>query len=404
MSKVMAANPQQVTGSTAPAPASGCLVVVLWIDWYAYHVARFRGLASVPSLAGRVAGLEFVGGVGVHAGMKFREDLPADLPVESILPGNDWGRTSKWMLARMIWQRLSKLNPELVLVPGYYTVPGLSAAFWARLHGRTSVLMSESTADDHPRVAWKEGMKSLLIRSLFDWAVAGGRAHVRYLRQLGVPAGRIAGFYDVVDNRWYRDGVKLARQQGAPAYGLPTDYFLYVGRLAEEKNVQGLLQSWMKYRADGGTWPLVLVGDGAEAAALRAQAAASPYATDVHFAGHKGSREMLPYYAFAGCFVLPSAREPWGLVVNEAMASGLPVIVSSRCGCAEDLVEHGENGFVFDPKLEGELAFLLSRMEALGEGRRHRMGARSSAIIEGYSPERFGAEIARIVQQREGAR
>ena len=58
-------------------------VVVLWIDWYPYHVARFRGLASAPALRGGVIGIEMVGGVGVHKGLKFREELPKDLAVET---------------------------------------------------------------------------------------------------------------------------------------------------------------------------------------------------------------------------------------------------------------------------------------------------------------------------------
>src|SRR5260370_286081 len=74
------------------------------------------------------------------------------------------------------------------------------------------------------------------------------------------------------------------------------------------------------------------------------------YEEDMHFEGIKKAEEIAVYYAFANCFVLPSVREPWGLVVNEAMAAGLPVIVSHRCGCAEDLVIHNRNGYVFDPE------------------------------------------------------
>ncbi len=393
MSEVLAVPSME---GVAVSEAAGCRVAVLWIDWYAYHVARFRGLAGTPGLAGRVVGLELVGGVGVHAGMKFREELAADLRVETMFPEGDWGGTSKGAMAREVWRRLNRLSPEVVLVPGYYTVPGLAAAVWAKMHGRVSVLMTESTAEDHARVGWKEWLKSRLIRTLFDWAVAGGKAHARYLGQLGFPAGRIAGFYDVVDNGMYREGVRAARVAGRAAYGLPEKYFLYVGRLAPEKNVRGLVAAWRTYRADGGTWALVLVGDGPERAGLEASVVGCE--GEVVFAGHQGSRAMLPFYAFAECFVLPSEREPWGLVVNEAMASGLPVIVSARCGCAEDLVEDGENGFLFDPGVEGALAFLLRRMEDQGEARRARMGNRAAARVAEYTPERFGLEIARIAE------
>lgn len=397
MPETMAAQPVVASVSLVPAKALTCRVAVLWIDWYAYHVARFRGLDAAPTLAGRVAGIEMVGGVGVHAGLKFREEMPGDLPVETILPEGSWQTASKVRLALEVWRRLVRLNPDVVLVPGYYTLPAIAAAAWAKVHGRVSVLMTESTASDHARTGWKERMKSGLIRGLFDWAVTGGKAHVRYLAQLGFSLDRVVRYYDVVENALYREGTAMLRTKGAAAFGLPGSYFLYVGRLAEEKNVAGLLRSWLAYRAAGGTWALVLAGSGPEREALQKIAAESVYAADVHFAGHKGSRELLPLYAFAECFVLPSRREPWGLVVNEAMASGLPVIVSSRCGCSEDLVVAGENGFVFDPEATGDaLSFLLGQMEALGPGRRRAMGDRSRWVIEEYSPENFGLEIASI--------
>ena len=116
------------------------------------------------------------------------------------------------------------------------------------------------------------------------------------------------------------------------------------------------------------------------------------------FAGLKSSRELLPFYAHAGCFVLPSTREPWGLVVNEAMAAGLPVLVSDRCGCAPDLVDQGRNGFCFDPLDVNVLTDLLHRMERMPETQRMAMGRASEEIVSRYSPEGFGASITRIVQ------
>ncbi len=375
---------------------SHCRVTVIWIDWYPYHVARFRGLDSVPVLKGRVAGIELVGGIGVHAGLKFREDLPEDLAIETLLPGASWKDANKFQLSRKLWRGLNELDPEVVLVPGYYTLPAIAAAVWARLHGAASVLMTESTATDHTRVGWKELLKSFGLRMLFGWAVTGGEAHVQYLHQLGFPADRITGFYDVVDNDALRQGADSLRLRGARPAELPKEYFLYVGRLSEEKNVAGLLQSWNEYRNAGGTWSLVLVGDGPEMKTLKALATASAYSADVLFTGLKTSRELIPFYAFAGCFVLPSTREPWGLVVNEAMAAGLPVLVSRACGCALDLVSSGKNGFIFDPADQSSLTEVLHRVESLRREERDRMGSVSAEIIRGFSPLKFGHSIAAI--------
>jgi 1,2-diacylglycerol 3-alpha-glucosyltransferase len=373
-----------------------CRVAVIWIDWYPYHVARFRGLEEAPSLQGSVVGIELVGGVGVHKGLKFREELPAGLRVETLMPQTSWLEANKLQLARMLWRRLSELDPEVVLVPGYYTLPAIAAAMWARVHGRTSVLMTESTASDHARVWWKELPKKIALRTLFHWAVTGGQAHVAYLRQLGFPADRIVGCYDVVDNAMFRDGALALRATA----GTPAPYFLYVGRLAEEKNVAGLLTAWVAYREQGGTWPLALCGDGPERTTLQAQAAGSSYGADVDFPGLKSSRELLPFYAHAGCFVLPSTREPWGLVVNEAMAAELPVLVSERCGCAPDLVREGVNGFAFDPANVAELTRLLLQMEQRPAAERNEMGQRSGEIIGRFTPRGFGNAIAGITAGR----
>jgi 1,2-diacylglycerol 3-alpha-glucosyltransferase len=373
-----------------------CRVAVIWIDWYAYHVARFRGLDSAATLSGRVYGIELVGGIGVHAGLKFREPLPENLTIETLMPDKSWRDADHWQLAKMLWMRLSELDPEVVLVPGYYTLPAFSAAIWARVHGRASVLMTESTAGDHRRVWWKEKLKGLGLRSLFGWAVSGGKAHVAYLEDLGFPKDRVVGFYDVVDNEMFARGTYLQRLQTSAEAGLPKPYFLYVGRLAEEKNVAGLLTSWTRYRNEGGTWPLMLVGDGPERKTLAASASCSGFGEDVHFPGLKSSRELLPFYAHAGCFVLPSTREPWGLVVNEAMASGLPVLVSTRCGCAPDLVLPGLNGFTFQPLDEIELTASLRRIEDLPAEQRNRMGQYSAELIRSYSPQKFGMSIASI--------
>jgi 1,2-diacylglycerol 3-alpha-glucosyltransferase len=374
-------------------------VVVIWIDWYAYHIARFLGLIQNEALAGQVAGIELVGGIGVHAGLKFREDLPAGLPVETLFPEASWQQVRGLPSARALWDRLNQLNPEVVLVPGYYTLPGLAAALWGKLHRRRTVLMTESTEADHGRVALKEFLKGLLIRSLFDWAVAGGAPHRRYLERLGFPSTRIARFYDVVDNDFFRERSKAIRKHSSAAdFDLPERYFLYVGRLAEEKNIDGLLSAYIDYRKSGGAWSLVLVGDGPDRAMLENTAKASPYSQDIYFTGLRTTAELPQYYAFAGCFVLPSIREPWGLVANEAMAAGLPLIVSKRCGCAEDLLIEGENGCSFDPFTPGDLTSCLIAVSAVGADSLLDMGCRSEEIVDRFSPRAWACEVARIVK------
>ena len=104
--------------------------------------------------------------------------------------------------------------------------------------------------------------------------------------------------------------------------------------------------------------------------------------------GFKQYGELPLYYANAGAFVHASTTEQWGLVVNEAMASGLPVLVSERCGCAPDLVETGRNGYTFDPHDVDALARLMLDM-ASDACDRAAMGRASREIVARWSPATF---------------
>jgi glycosyltransferase involved in cell wall biosynthesis len=373
------------------------MTAVIWIDWYPYHVARFEALAEHRELRENVIGIEMVGGQGVH-GQTYRSEARAGLPIVTLCPAADWRGAGQRRLAIEIWRKLSEIKPAAVLAPGYYNAPALAAALWAKLHGSRSILMSESTREDHRRVWWKEAPKKLLVKLLFDRAVAGGKPHSRYLQELGFPSERIGRCYDVVDNTFYRMIAEEARRNGRPTHfaALGT-YFLYVGRLAPEKNIDGLIRAYAAYREARGGAVLVIVGDGPERATLQRMARESRYAEGIHFEGMKKADEIAMYYAFANCFVLPSVREPWGLVVNEAMAAGLPVIVSRRCGCAEDLVIHNRNGYVFDPEDLDQLRDAMLSFDRNPE-KTAIMATQSREIIGEYSPEVWASEVARSVR------
>ncbi len=372
-------------------------VAVIWIDWYAYHIARFRALADHPMLEGEVVGIELVGGAGVHGDLVFRAAEREGLPITTLSPDRGWKEAGQTYLARKVWAKLNELRPDSVLIPGYYTLPAIAATLWAHVNRKTTILMSESTFQDHPRKRFKEKIKGSILRRLFPAAIAGGVRQVAYLKTLGFRDDQIARLYDVVDNDYYQRQADDCRcNDTAASHNLPENYFLYVGRLAPEKNLDGLIQAFAEYRRGGGSWSLVLVGDGPASGGLREQAAAMGVADSVNFAGLKSTRDIIPYYAFAGCFVLPSVREPWGLVVNEAMAAGLPLILSDHCGCIDDLLESERNGYIFDPANPGEITALLSKVARLSKDDRRRMGRHSREIISRYSPRLWAEEVVRI--------
>jgi glycosyltransferase involved in cell wall biosynthesis len=120
----------------------------------------------------------------------------------------------------------------------------------------------------------------------------------------------------------------------------------------------------------------------------------------VHLPGFKPYDELPVYYALANAFVHASTSEQWGLVVNEAIASGLPVIVSNRCGCAPELVNG--NGFTFDPTNEHELTARLLEMASLSDDERKHLGDISYRIASNFAPERFGEGLERAASMAIG--
>jgi glycosyltransferase involved in cell wall biosynthesis len=132
----------------------------------------------------------------------------------------------------------------------------------------------------------------------------------------------------------------------------------------------------------------VLLGDGPLRGALNSQLSTLNLHQHVHLPGFKQYEELPVYYALAKAFVHPSTTEQWGLVVNEAIASGLPVIVSERCGCVPELI--GDNGFTFDPLSEDALTARLLDMASLSDYDLERLREASRGIATRFGPELFG--------------
>ena len=122
--------------------------------------------------------------------------------------------------------------------------------------------------------------------------------------------------------------------------------FLYIGRLSPEKNLESLIKVFNKLPE----YTLNIIGYGPQSEYLQSIAN-----NNVAFHGSVNNEDLPKYFSDNEVFILPSIREPWGLVVEEAFNNGLPVIVSNRVGCAEEIVEHNENGLIFDLDKEDDL-------------------------------------------------
>lgn len=310
--------------------------------------------------------------------------------------GESRGRKSQEIVSRTR-SALSNARPEVVAIPGWSNPGALAALQWCEITGTPAVLMSESTAGDEARASWREAIKRRLVRA-YSAALAGGKPQVDYLVELGMPRERIFTGYDAVDNEYFAQSAKEVRSKQDEVrrgYGLPENYFLASARFIEKKNLFRLLNAYAAYRerlspvtSHSSPWSLVLLGDGPLRSDLRHLISDLRLDGHVHLPGFKQYEELPVYYGLANVFIHASTSEQWGLVVNEAMAAGLPVLVSQRCGCARDLVQEGRNGFTFDPQDESQMAGLMLQVSST-PAMLAAMGAVSSEIISDWGPNHF---------------
>jgi len=291
---------------------------------------------------------------------------------------------------------LDEIRPEVVAIPGWSNRGALAALERSVNINIPAILMSD-TWDLRSRPIWlKTNIKGRLVR-LFPSALVAGRRQVECLLALGMPRERIFVGYDVVDNLHFWRIAEAARQEQRVVrsrLGLPERFFLSVSRFVPEKNLGRLIKAFAKYRncTGGGSWKMVLLGDGPLRRRLLDLRNALRLEDDLMLPGFQQYDDLPIYYGLAGAFILASTWEPWGLVVNEAMAAGLPVLVSNRCGCAPDLVEEGRNGYTFDPYDVENLARLMLRMSD-GSLDLEAMGQASHEIIARWTPETFAENL-----------
>lgn len=367
-------------------------LVILFSRFSPYHLARLES----AGLRLRTRGLEVVGvevadhdhenpwdtGRGDHA---FRR--------RTLFPGADYPALAPGSIAAAVDAMLNEEAPVAAALPGWSFPEALAGLRWCRARARPALLMSESARRDSPRTPWREAVKRCIVRQ-FAAGLVGGRHHVQYATQLGLAADRLFLGYDVVDNDHFARGADAARADALAQRArlrLPPRFFLASCRFIPRKNVARLLDAYARYRAEAGAdaWGLVLCGDGPLRAALTAQAAALGVSEAVSFPGFVGYHELPTYYGLADAFVHVSEAEQWGLVVNEAMATGLPVLVSSACGCAQELVTDAHNGYTVSATDTAAMAVALRKL-AGGQADLGAMGQASRARIASYAAASFG--------------
>jgi 1,2-diacylglycerol 3-alpha-glucosyltransferase len=361
-----------------------------------YHIPRLQALAKeCERTSVSLHSIELASYMDIYR--EFFENKETGFNHVTLFPGQSLERIPQNAMWRSLKTTLDRLRPDVVFIYGYSLRVMRQVRAWARRNKVAVVMISDSNEFDRKRYRILEFLKSLFV-SRVDAAFVGGSSSGQYLHQLGIPQERIVFGYDVIDHGTFlhraaqnQANIKAIQQK----WDLPERYFLFIGRLVKEKNVRTLLDAYASYANALGTesvpWNLVICGNGPEAEALQRYAhnGSSQDGKSILFYGLVKQPEIIDFYSCASCFVLPSVSESWGLVINEAMACGLPVIASKRTGCAADLVQEGVTGWLFDPYSPSELTSAMLNMHRLGDPARAEMGARGQQLASEWGLERF---------------
>lgn len=303
-----------------------------------------------------------------------------------------FGRTFHWPLP-MLGKR-----PDVLI--SLYSRPSFVAGWSiARIRGVKTGFRVLKTFDRwvqrHPV---KEAIKRLMFKGV-DAVETPGEDGKRFAIRYGTPKERIYLATHTVDERFFRQGSVLhctIQEQLRNELRLKGTVFIYVGRLWWGKGVGYLLEAFRIVQEKcTEEVSLLLLGDGPEVEKLR-QTCTTHGIRNVIFAGFKQKPELPRYYAMADVFVFPTLGDPYGLVVDEAMACSLPVISTGAAGEIRDRIEEGVNGYIVPPE---DSSILADRMLFLAKdpGLRERMGKVAARKIAGHTPEQWAKDFERIV-------
>lgn len=304
-------------------------------------------------------------------------------------PGDEMLPKDARAAARMLWRRIDRRHYDLVHLAGWGHPLLLRALLLAGARGVPATVES----DTHKVEAggrWKTIAKHLVHPWLFRIPrrfLPGGLRQAAYLRRFGVPASRIRLAQMTTDTAAvsaHVDAVGPARRRAIlRAHGLSAAAvrILYMGRLEPYKGVPDLLEAFLGVPHDGPAVEFLIAGSGSLEAEVQEACRRDPR---IRSLGQLTGTAVWDAYAVSDLLVLPSRAEGWGLVVNEAMAAGLPVIATDSCGCADDLIRDGVTGLLVPTADPASLTAALVRLARAPE-QRARMGAAAREHIRPWT-------------------
>ena len=295
----------------------------------------------------------------------------------------------------LFYKRLiPSIQPDAIVSIGWADKSYQRLLLFGNIYKIPVVIVSDSiinTEKHNKRLFIKEFIKKIILKGYSSAFVAGTESK-DYLVKLGFNERKIFAPWDVVDNDFYKNHVseyKITKE----------NYFLCVSRLLERKNLLNLIKSFEHYQKNGGRWGLKIIGSGDQYTKLIQESEIISNKNKFEILNWLQIDELVNYYKSASAFILPSYFDNWGLVVNEAIASGLPCIVSKNCGCAKDLIVHNVSGLIFDPYDVKELSLFMQIIENKDKNEIKKMIEIANLNLENYDLNSFSINLKKAINE-----
>ncbi|MDD2462571.1 MAG: glycosyltransferase [Desulfobulbus sp.] len=360
---------------------------VVWLiqNMVPYHHVKFEAFAASFDGAVHVAQ---VTGMDSFKVLEFHPESMS-YTLDTLFEDINYSRIPVAQLFKSISNFIQCLKPDCLCVSGWGLTEGQIALLVGFEQRIPIVLCSDSNEFDEPRRWHKEWVKRQIVSHCASWLVAGTSA-ADYIQKLG--GGMCVTGYDVVDNAHFE--VVMERPVDLPEMLEQSAWFFACARFGRKKNLFRLLEAYAGYRqrcqkAQVVPHLLVIAGDGELRPEIEALIERRGLRGPAVLLGAVSYDSMPWLYQNCLAFVHVSTTEQWGLVVNEAMAAGAPILLSNRCGCASDLLQDGENGFLLDPFDIKSISESLWKFHQLPVERQESFRNQSRKIIAGWGPSRF---------------
>ena len=293
-----------------------------------------------------------------------------------------------------LFRQLSEQSPDIIINCGF-NLNSLFGAIYAKKHKKKALLWSEATVHSESKYSGLRKLYRKILIHLNDGFIAPGTEAREYLLSLGAESKKCFLAVDAIEDIRESDFFEeLKEQAAAKRKGFGQTVLIYSGQLIKRKGIDLLLKAY-KEVCDKYDTTLLIMGNGPREDELKDYVKENGL-KGVQFLGFKDEKEKWIYYLASDVFILPTREDVWGLVVNEAMLCGLPVICSKYSGAARDLVIDGENGRGVQPEDTESFSQVIEEL-LQNRNKREQMGLCSLEIIEKYSIEESAKGFFRAI-------